>query len=63
MTMRKQTLGVKKFTSNVKVLSDLLKQISTQIFKYLQRFLFIKTNRYLFKAFKEKALDKYDYQN
>ena len=30
MTMRKQTIGVKKFTSNVKVLSDLLKEISTQ---------------------------------
>ena len=30
MTMRKQTIGVKKLTSNVKVLSDLLKEITTQ---------------------------------
>ena len=59
MSMCKQILGVKKFTSNIKVLSELgrtpLKiDIETKMFKYFQRFPFIETNRYLFKAFKEE---------
>ena len=62
MPMHKQILGVKKFTNNIKVLSELgrtpLKiDIETKMFKYFQRFLFIETNRYLFKAFKEEEFD------
>ena len=54
--MCKQILGVKKFTNNIKVLSELgrtpLKiDIETKMFKNFQRFPFTETNRYLVKAF------------
>ena len=62
MSMCKQILGVKEFTNNIKVLSELaitpLKiDIQTKTFKYFQIFPFIETNRYLFKAFKEDEFD------
>ena len=62
MSMCKQILGVKNFANNIKVLSELgrtpLKiDIETKMFKYFQRFPFIETNRYLFKAFEEKEFD------
>ena len=62
MSMCKQILGVKKFTNNIKVLSELgrtlLKiDIETKMFKFFQRFPFIETKRYLFKAFKEEEFD------
>ena len=66
MSMCKQLLGVKKFTSGIKVLSELgrtpLKiDIETKMFKYFQRFPFIETNRYLSKNlfFKKRATDLY----
>ena len=62
MSMCKQILGFKKFINNIKVLSELgrtlLKiDIETKMFKYFQRFPFIETNIYLFKAFKEEEFD------
>ena len=59
MSMCKQILGVKHFTSNIKVLLELgrtpLKlDIKTKMFKYFHRFPFIETNRYLFKVFKKE---------
>ena len=62
MSMCKQILGVKEFTNNIKVLSELaitpLKiDIQTKMFKYFQIFPFIETNRYLFKTFKEDEFD------
>ena len=62
MSMCKQILAVKKFTNNIKVLSELARtllkiDIEIKMFKYFQRFPFIETNRYLFKAFKEEEFD------
>ena len=62
MSMCKQILGVKKFTINIKVLSGLGRKplkidIEAIMFKYFQRFPFIETNRYFFKAFKEDDFD------
>ena len=62
MSICKQILGVKKFTNNIKILSELgrapLKiDIETKMSKYFQIFPFIKANRYLFKAFKEEEFD------
>ena len=62
MPMCKQILGDKKSTNNIKVLSELgrtpLKiDIETKMFKYFQRFPFIETKRYLFKAFKEEEFN------
>ena len=61
MLMSKEILSVQKFTSNIKVLSELgttsLKiNIETKVFKYFQRFLYIETNRYLLKPSKKKNL-------
>ena len=61
MSMWKQILGVKKFTNNIKVLSELEKtplkiNIETKVFMYFQRFKFIETNRYLLKSSKKKKL-------
>ena len=52
-------LGVKRFTNNIKVLPELGRTpFKTDIeTKYFQRFPFIETNRYLFKAFKEEEFD------
>ena len=66
MSMCRQILGVKTITTNIKVLSKLgrtlLKiDIRIKVFKYFQRFLFIETNRYLFKAFTEEEIDKKDW--
>ena len=66
MSMCRQILGVKTITTNIKVLSKLgrtlLKiDIRIKVFKYFQRFLFIETNRYLFKAFAEEEIDKKDW--
>ena len=66
MPMCRQILGVKTITTNIKVLSKLgrtlLKiDIRIKVFKYFQRFLFIETNRYLFKAFTEEEIDKKDW--
>ena len=62
ISMCKQILGVKKIANNIKVLSELGRtpvkiDIETKMFKYFQRFPFIETNRYLFKAFKEEEFD------
>ena len=62
MSMYKQILGVKTFVNNIKVLSELRKtplkiDIETKMFNYCQRFPFIETDRYLFKAFKEGGFD------
>ena len=62
MSTCKQILGVKKFTNNIKVLSELRRtplkiDVETKMFKYLQRCPFIETNSYLFKAFKEEKFD------
>ena len=62
MSMYKQILGVKKFVNDIKVWSELRKtplkiDIETKMFNYCQRFPFIKTDRYLFKAFKEGRFD------
>ena len=59
MSMCKQILGVKKFTNNIKVLSELRrtrlkKNIKTKMFKYFQRFPFIESDRYLLKPSKKK---------
>ena len=55
----KQILGVPKTTNNMKVLAEMEKfplkiNIEIQMFKYLQRFPFLKDNSYLSKAFKEQ---------
>ena len=60
--MCKQILVVKKFTINIKVFSEFGRKplkidIEAIMFKYFQRFPFIETNRYLFKAFKEDDFD------
>ena len=61
MSMWKQILSVKKFTNNIKVLSELEKtplkiNIETKMFKYFQRFKFIERNRYLLKSSKKRKL-------
>ena len=53
--MCKQILVVKKFTNNIK--APLKIDIETKLFKYFQRFPFIETYRYLFKAYKEEEFD------
>ena len=57
-------LGVKTFTNNVRVLSELralLKvDIETKMFKHFQWFPLIETNRCLFKTFKEEEFDTKD---
>ena len=63
MSICKQILGVKKFTTNIKVLSKLGRMllninIETKMFKYFQRLPSIETNGYLFKAFTEEKFDK-----
>ena len=63
MSICKQLLVVKKFTTNIKVLSKLgrtpLKiNIETKMFKYFRRFPFSETNGYLFKAFTKEEFDK-----
>ena len=55
MSLRKQALGVRKATSNIKVLAELGRlpfkiYIETQMFKYLQPFSFLEENTYLHKA-------------
>ena len=66
MSMYKQILGLKTFTTNIKVLSKLGRtllriNIGIKMFKYFQRFQFIGTNRYLFKAFTEEEFDPKDW--
>ena len=66
MSIWKQILDVKTINTNIKVLSKLgrtlLKiDIRIKMFKYFQRFSFIKTNRYLFKAFTEEEINKKDW--
>ena len=61
--MCKPILGLKKFTNNIKVLSELDKtplkvDIKTRMFKHLQRLPFIEISRYLSKAFKKEELDR-----
>ena len=61
MSMCKQIVGVKKFTNNINVLSELGRtppkiNIETKMFKYFQRFPFSETNRYLLKPSKKKNL-------
>ena len=55
----KQLLGVKKNVSSMKILAELgsapLKiNIEIQMFKYLQRIVFIEKERYVFKAFQKE---------
>ena len=55
----KQVLGVNKTTNNMKVLAELGRtplriNIETQMFKYLQRFPFLKESSLLIAAFKEE---------
>ena len=55
----KQLLGVKKNVSSMKILAELgsapLKiNIEIQMFKYLQRIVFIEKDRYVFKAFQKE---------
>ena len=66
MSIWKQILDVKTINTNIKVLSKLgrtlLKiDIRIKMFKYFQRFSFIETNRYLFKAFTEEEINKKDW--
>ena len=66
MSMYKQILGVKTFVNDIKVLSELRKtplkiDVETKMFNYCQRFPFIETDRYLFKAFKEGGFDAKDW--
>ena len=55
MSLCKHVLGVRKTTSNIKVLAELGRlpfkiYTETQMFKYLQRLLFLEGNTYLSKA-------------
>ena len=63
LSLCKQILGVKNNTSSSKVLGELGRfppriSTETQLFKYLQRILFVKEDCYLRKAFNEELANK-----
>ena len=63
MSMWKQLLGVKKFTNNIKVLSEhgrtpLKTDIEIKMFKYFERFPFIETNSYSKPSKKKNSIQK-----